>query len=170
MDMNITITGFYGRCYSSKSSAMRAMRNAAGSKMLVTHPMFSHFDAYVPLRAEMLAPTKLQGGWSFCWTYAPADVLVAVLGTDGMAHNVPFPEVAHWPTDWAMTHKYEVKPELCVTPRGTFPFGFEFREDALAAGYSLWFSHNGIEIYGNGDSARAIREPLEVRRNRLLAA
>jgi len=105
---NITsITGFCGHLYSSKSAAARAARNAAGKEIQASHPMFSHFEALVTLTPAMLSVIRFMGGWSYCWRYAPADVRVVVLGTDGKGHCVPYPEVAHWPTDWTPEkHQY----------------------------------------------------------------
>ena len=167
-----SITGFYGHIYSSKSAAARAAKNAAGQRVDASHPMFSHFDALVTLTPEMLSVTRLQGGWSYCWKYTPADVRVATLGTDGKLHRVPFLEVAHWPKDWDMLgYRYQDGEEWLITPRGKFRFGFNTREEAEAAEYALWFSHNGVEIYGHRDTgSRAIRESLADRRSRLLAA
>lgn len=35
-----------------------------------------------------------------------------------------------------------------VTPQGTYSFGFEHLEDAIIAGYSLWFTHKMTVSYG----------------------
>jgi hypothetical protein len=42
------------------------------------------------------------------------------------------------------------RPEKIETPRGTFIFGFESEEEARAAGYGLWFEHEGVKIFGGG--------------------
>ena len=55
----------------------------------------------------------------------------------------------------------KTKPETIETPRGTFRFEFESEEEARAAGYGLWFEHEGVKIFGggprlwNGSSSRA---------------
>jgi dihydroxyacetone kinase-like predicted kinase len=47
--------------------------------------------------------------------------------------------------------------EYIETPRGRFYYGFHTMEDAEAAGYGYYFSHEGITIVGNGTRAVAVR-------------
>lgn len=43
------------------------------------------------------------------------------------------------------------------TPRGTFRFRFDSLEQAEAEGFTLWFTHEGTHIVGDGTLAFAVR-------------
>jgi hypothetical protein len=42
------------------------------------------------------------------------------------------------------------KAETLETPRGMFRYGFDSEEEARAAGYGHWFTHDGVKIFGGG--------------------
>ena len=91
-----TLTRFYG-CYKSKGSATRAMRAMIGHAYDVNYPGISNrFEALAIARADMLAVTKLQGGWGVSFEITPANLTVKIRDVDGEIKEAPYPTVAHW--------------------------------------------------------------------------
>lgn len=83
--------------YKSKSSAMRAARNAVGHQYLVEAPeLGSRFDGVIPVTKEMISVEPLGDGWRWSYTFYLSDVLVRVRHADGNVADVRYGEVAHW--------------------------------------------------------------------------
>jgi hypothetical protein len=124
------------------------MRGWVGDKIAVDFPGISErFETTVILRDDMMTVTRLQGGWGIAIGVARSNVRCLVLGENGVPQDVPYWQVAHW-TD--ASHP-RVK-----TPRGTFLVLYETEEEARAEGFGLWFTHNGVPIYGDGTVAGAV--------------
>jgi hypothetical protein len=142
-------------CYKSKSSAARAMRSWVGDQISVSaswESVSKRFETTIILRDDMMAVTRLQGGWGVSIRYTLADILCVVKGDDGCPKDVPYSEVAHW-TD-ACT-------PLCKTPRGVFPYRFDSLNEAQEAGFTLWFIERslGFAVVTDNTSAYAVRLP-----------
>jgi hypothetical protein len=144
-------TTIFCGCYKTKSSAARAMHSWVGDQISVSWEGVSNrFETTIILRDDMMSVTRLQGGWGVSIRYTLADILCVIRGDDGSPKDVPYREVAHWP---------DACTPCCKTPRGVFSYRFASVEEAREAGFTVWFTHEGMAIVTNSTQAFAVRLP-----------
>lgn len=91
------ITKHIDHVYTTKSSAMRAARNAVGHSFLVESPeMENRFDGVIRITTDMISVESCEGGWRWAYTFDLADVTVRVHHADGSIADVRYADVAHW--------------------------------------------------------------------------
>ena len=149
--MSDNTTMFCG-CYKSKSSATRAMRSWVGNQISVSWEGISNrFETTIILREDMMATTRLQGGWGVAIRYTRDNLLCLVKGDDGYPKDTPYAEVAHWQDACTPT---------CKTPRGVFPYRFGSIEEAREAGFLVKSPRNrehGVDFYAPHESVASLR-------------
>lgn len=91
------ITQHSQHIYKSKSSAMRAGRNAIGDKYLVEAPeLGSRFDGCITISADMVSVEPCADGWRWSYTFDIDAVIVKVRNVDGTIGEARYADVAHW--------------------------------------------------------------------------